>query len=167
MRLIVAHFFLCQWTPCHTRLFRTTSSLPWFLQPAPAPRCSYCLPPPRWGVGHLATLTGHFAVKLQFTSDRCLLPVSWTSLASLAVLEDPFFTFSFLDTLFYFVLAAPTSCASRHLCQSSFYLFSFRLHSQYDRSVWTSSGCISTCHAPLLQGPCSCTAPCTHVVTLV
>ena len=31
-----------------------------------------------------------------------------------AVLEDPHFTLSSVDTLFFFVLAAPTSCASRY-----------------------------------------------------
>ena len=36
-----------------------------------------------------------------------------------AVLEDPHFTLSFLDLLFFCVLAVPTSCASRHLMSRS------------------------------------------------
>jgi len=73
---------------------------------------SFCLSPNGGAATAALHLAGHRQVKV--IPDGRLLPVPSTHLPSLALPEDPHSAISSMAMLF-FVVAAPTSCACRHL----------------------------------------------------
>ena len=79
--------------------------------------------PPRWGKGHSGTSLdippSGYSLSLMDVFRQYL----GLYLIPFVVTEDPFlFTLSSVDMLFFFVLPAPTSCASRHLMSSSLFV---------------------------------------------